>query len=104
LDTEKRGQLRIIISPDGENGSLSVCQDVRVYAGLFDGGESSSLKLASNRFAYIHVARGEAMINGIRFDAGDGARVRGEPSIDIKEGKDAEMLIFDLRANELPSR
>lgn len=103
-DAEKRGQLRMIISPEGENGALSVCQDVQVYAGLFDGDETSSLKLASDRFAYIHVARGEAMINGIRFEGGDGARVRDESSIDIQEGKGAEILIFDLRANELPSR
>jgi redox-sensitive bicupin YhaK (pirin superfamily) len=103
-EADKRGKLHLIISPDGENGSLSIYQHVKVYAGLFDGDESSSLKLASDRFAYIHVARGEATINGIRFEGGDGARVRDEPSIDIQQGKDAEILIFDLRAIELPSR
>jgi redox-sensitive bicupin YhaK (pirin superfamily) len=103
LEAEKRGKLRIIISPEGENGSLSVYQNVKVYAGLFDGNETSSLKLASDRFAYIHVARGEVIINGVRFEGGDGARVRNEPSIDIQEGKSAEILVFDLRANELPS-
>jgi redox-sensitive bicupin YhaK (pirin superfamily) len=103
-EAEKRGKLRIIISPDGESDSLSVYQNVKVYAGLFDGNETSSLKLASDRFAYIHVARGEVVINGVRFEGGDGARVRNEPSIDIQEGKSAEILIFDLRANELPSR
>ncbi len=104
MEADKRGKLRLIISADGEKGSLSVYQNVKVYAGLFDGDETSSLKLASDRFAYIHVARGEAIINGIRFNAGDGARVRNEPSIDIQQGKDAEILIFDLRAIELPSR
>jgi len=104
LDAEKRGQLRLIVSQEGENGSLSVCQNVKVYAGLFDGNETSSFKLASDRFAYIQIARGEAVINGVRFGAGDGARLRDETSIDIQEGKDAEILIFDLRAIELPSR
>jgi redox-sensitive bicupin YhaK (pirin superfamily) len=104
IEADKRGMLRLIISADGENGSLLVYQNVKVYAGLFNGDEASSLKLASDRFAYIHVARGEAMINGIRFNAGDGARVRNEPSIDIQQGKDAEILIFDLRAIELTAR
>ncbi len=103
-DTEKRGRLRLIISPEGEQGSLEVCQNVKVYAGLFDGAETASLKLSADRFAYLHVARGAAMINGMRFVEGDGARVRKESSIDIQQGKNAEILVFDLRANELPAR
>ena len=102
-DTEKRGQLRLIISPEGENSTLSVYQDARIYAGFFDGNERSSLKLATERFAYIHVARGTVTINGMLFEEGDGARVRDESAIEIQEGKNAEVLIFDLRANELPS-
>ena len=50
---EKRGKLRLIIAPNGEEGALSVYQDVRVYAGLFDGAEQASLCLAENRYAYI---------------------------------------------------
>ena len=103
-DADKRGKLRLIISPEGENESLSVYQDARVYAGFFDGSEQSSLKLMPNRFAYIHVARGSVTINGIRFEEGDGVRVRDEIAIDIQDGNNAEVLVFDLRPNNLPSR
>jgi redox-sensitive bicupin YhaK (pirin superfamily) len=95
-DEQKRGQLRLIISPDGTDGSLSVYQDARAYAGCFDGKEKASLQIASGRVAYIHVARGAVTISGQRFEAGDGARVRGEPVLEITDGKDAELLIFDL--------
>lgn len=97
----KRGQLRLIITPEGEQGSLSVYQDVRVYAGCFDGEEQASLQLLAGRYAYIHVARGALTINGSHFAAGDGARVRDELSLDIRDGTDAELLIFDLCAVDL---
>lgn len=99
---EKRGQFRMIISPKGDNGALSVYQEARVYAGLFDGEESTTLTLAHNRYAYIHVARGSAEIQGMLLHAGDGARVRDEQKISIKNGCDAEVLVFDLRQNEWP--
>jgi len=102
-EAEKRGQLRLIISPEGENGALPVYQDARIYSGFFNGNEQASLKLAAERFAYIHVARGTVTINGTVFEGGDGGRVRNESSIDIHGGKNAEVLIFDLRPNDLPS-
>lgn len=101
---EKRGRLRLIISPDGADRSLSVRQDARVYAGLFDGEERQRFELAEDRFAYIHVARGSLTVNGERLVAGDGARLRNIKDIELSEGKDAEVLLFDLRANELPKR
>lgn len=96
-DEQKRGRLRLVISPDGEDGSLSVYQDTRVYAGCFAGDQHARLQLAAGRLAYVHLARGAVSVNGQRFEAGDGARVRGENVIDIGDGKDAEVLIFDLR-------
>ena len=101
-DAEKRGRLRLIISPDGENGSLSVYQDARVYAGLFDGEESAELKVGDGRFAYVHVARGSLEVNGQRLVDGDGARVRNEPGLRFSGGTEAEVLVFYLRAGELP--
>lgn len=101
-ETEKRGQLRLIISPSGELGSLSVYQDVRVYAGLFDGGERTTLDLAPERFAYVHVARGRVQVQGQTLGEGDGARVRNEASLQFSHGEKAEILVFDLRPNELP--
>ncbi len=101
-DDEKRGRLRLIISPDSAEGSLNVYQDVRVYAGLFDGDESAELSLAPNRYAYVHVARGSLEVNGVRLQAGDGARVRREDKLNFGKGEKAEVLVWDLRPNELP--
>src|SRR5262245_59762300 len=54
-DSEKRGKLRLIISPDGASDSLPFYQDTKIYAGLFDGAEHAALPLGSNRFAYVHM-------------------------------------------------
>src|SRR5580698_184373 len=74
---EKRGAVRLVMSPDGENESLVLQQDARGYAGQFDGEESARLVLAQNRYAYVHVARGSLVVNGVQLGEGDGARVRG---------------------------
>ena len=102
-DDEKRGKLRLIISPEGQQGSLQVRQDARVYAGLFDGDEHATLTLADNRYAYVHVARGRIELNGQLLREGDGVRMRKEQVIELSNGRDAEVLVFDLRPNELPS-
>lgn len=99
---EKRGKLRLIISPDSAEDSLNVYQDVRVYAGLFDGEESFDLVLEADRYAYVHVARGTLEVNGMRLTAGDGARVRRETVLNFNKGENAEVLVWDLRPNELP--
>jgi redox-sensitive bicupin YhaK (pirin superfamily) len=100
---EKRGRLRLIISPDGADGSLSVYQDARVYAGLFDGDERQALPLAAGRYAYVHVAQGSLEVNGERLEEGDGARLRNPGEIRLSGGRAAQVLLFDLRPNELPS-
>lgn len=99
---QKRGRLQLLISPEGEAGSLSVRQDVRVYAGLFNGDESARLSLAPERYAYVHVAQGSIDVNGLRLREGDGARVRDEREIRLSHGDDAQVLVFDLRPQELP--
>jgi hypothetical protein len=100
---EKRGRLRLIISPDGADGSLSVYQDALVHAGLFDGDERQALPLADGRYAYVHVARGSLEVNGERLEEGDGARLRDPGEIQLSGGRAAEVLLFDLRPNELPA-
>lgn len=99
---EKRGKFRVIISPEGIDGSLAVHQDTRVYAGLLDGAESATINLDANRFAYVHVASGSVTLNGQKLIEGDGVRVRHERELNFDQGKDAEVLVFDLRPNELP--
>lgn len=102
-EAQKRGRLQLIISPDSAQGSLAVRQDARVYAGLFDGNEAATLTLAEQRYAYIHVARGSVQVNGQRLQAGDGARLRDESQIHLSHGEDAEVLVFDLRPQDLPT-
>ncbi|MGI4859047.1 MAG: pirin family protein, partial [Janthinobacterium lividum] len=99
---EKRGRFRTIISPDGVDGSLSVYQDARVYAGLFDGDETASVSLEANRYAYVHVACGGVTLNGQALEEGDGVRVRNERELRFTDGHDAEVLVFDMRAQEAP--
>ena len=100
---DRRGRLRLIIAPDGAEGSLSVYQDARVYAGLFDGDEQQAFTLPAGRHAYLHVARGSLELNGERLHEGDGARLRNERKLQFGNGQAAEVLLFDLRPNELPS-
>ena len=78
---EKRGRLRLIVSPDSEAGSVLIHQDARVYAGLFDGAEQAKLPISAGRQIYVHVARGELTVNGELLHAGDAfPAARKQPS------------------------
>ncbi len=101
-EADKRGRLRLIISPDARDGSLRIQQDTNVYAGLFDGDESATLTLDGNRHAYMHVARGNVELNGAKLEAGDGVRLRNPQTLKLAAGKNAEVLVFVLRPQELP--
>ncbi|CAM3704507.1 quercetin 2,3-dioxygenase [Rouxiella silvae] len=101
VDAEKRGKLRLIVSPTGDDNALRVRQDMKIYAGLFDGDEQQTISLDDERFAYIHVARGSVKVNGLPFKAGDGARVRNEAALTFSDGDKAEVLLFDLRPVEV---
>jgi redox-sensitive bicupin YhaK (pirin superfamily) len=92
---EKRGRLRLIASPDGRDGSVSMNQDAFLYAGLFDGTERGALRIAEERRGYVHVARGSATVNGQRLHAGDALKT-GAGEIAIGQGDGAEVLVFDL--------
>ena len=93
---EKRGRLRLVVSPDGADGSVSIHQDARMYAGLFDGDERATLDLAEGRLGYVHVVRGGATVNGHALKAGDALLYRDEPRVEVSSGIDAEVLVFDL--------
>jgi redox-sensitive bicupin YhaK (pirin superfamily) len=92
---EKRGRLRLIASPDGREGSVTVHQDALIYAGLFDGAERARIELAPGRKAYVHLARGQASVAGKVLQAGDALK-SDAGSIEIANGDDAEVLLFDL--------
>ncbi len=92
----KRGQLRLIVSEDGRDGSLKIHQNARIYAGLFDGDEQARLELAPGRGSYVQVARGQVKVNGITLDTGDALQIRDEAQVTLENGRDAEVLVFDL--------
>jgi quercetin 2,3-dioxygenase len=96
LPEEKRGRLRLIVSPDRAQGSLRIHQDARVYAGLFDGAEAADLQVQPGRRIYAHVARGSLQANDVALEAGDALRITGETHLQVAGGRGAEVLVFDL--------
>ena len=95
---EKRGRLRLIVSPSRDQGSLLIHQDARVYAGLFDANEEAQLVVQSGRRIYVHVARGSVTANGVVLAAGDALRISDTTRLALSGGLDAEVLVFDLPA------
>jgi redox-sensitive bicupin YhaK (pirin superfamily) len=93
---EKRGRLRLIASPDRADGSVLIHQDARVYAGLFDGSESAKLDVAPGRRLYVHVARGAIAANEVALSAGDALKITDASTLTLSEGRDAEVIVFDL--------
>jgi len=90
----RRGQLCLIAAPAGQGGVVSIGQDVRVLAGLFDGDETQTLSVRER--CYVHVARGSLQVNGVKLDAGDAAKIDQERMLILDCGQSAEVLVFDL--------
>ncbi|MDP3422400.1 MAG: pirin family protein [Burkholderiaceae bacterium] len=95
---DKRGQLRLVASPDGANGSVTIHADARMYAGLLDGTESATLALNPGRKAYVHLVKGELTANGQRLATGDALAMDREAALTLSDGREAEVLVFDLAA------
>jgi redox-sensitive bicupin YhaK (pirin superfamily) len=93
---EKQGRLRVVVSPDARNGSLTIHTDAVVYAGLFAKGEADELRLLPGRHAWVQVARGQVQVNGRDLATGDGAAISDESVLRIEGKDDAEVLVFDL--------
>jgi redox-sensitive bicupin YhaK (pirin superfamily) len=93
---EKRGRLRLIGARDGRDGAVRIQQDVNLYAGLFDGAEQAALEIAADRLAYVHVARGAIAANGQQLEAGDALKIAGGGTLALADGRQAEVLVFDL--------
>ena len=96
-DADKRGRLRLVVSADGREGSVSVNQDVDLYAGLIDGDESATFELREGREAWVQVARGRLEVNGQVIEVGDGLSTTDPGTLNFSAGEDAEVLVFDLR-------
>lgn len=95
---EKRGRLRLIVSPDKAKGSLLIHQDAKIYAGLFHGGEHADFQVDQGRRIYLHVARGTVNANGAPLSAGDALKITAGSRLEIGRGENAEVLVFDLPA------
>jgi redox-sensitive bicupin YhaK (pirin superfamily) len=97
-DADKRGRLRIVASPDGRDGSVTIHSDASIYAALIDGAEEAALPLQAGRRAYVHVARGTLTVNGEALAAGDAAMIVDAAAVTLEQGNDAEVLVFNLGA------
>jgi len=95
-DDEKRNQLRLIVSPEGSEGSVRIHQDARIYASLLDEGREVGHTLESGRSAWLQVAAGAVTLNDIALKQGDGAAVSQESHLRITAHEPAEVLLFDL--------
>jgi hypothetical protein len=93
---EHQGKWTLIASKDGRDGSVTVHQDVNVWAARFSPGEQSGFPLKANRNIWTQVARGAVTLNGMSLNAGDGAAVRKENALEVKALQHAEILVFDL--------
>jgi len=95
-DAERRGKLRVVASPDGRDGSVTIHQDALVHASLLERGERVSYSLPPTRHAWVHVARGTVDVNGQSLREGDGAAISDEDRLDLTARESSEVLLFDL--------
>lgn len=95
-EDERRGQVRLIASNDGRDGSVTVHQDVSLFASIIEAGQSVRHEMDQTRYGWIQVARGGVDVNGQRAEQGDGAIVMGESLLEIAADQPSEILLFDL--------
>jgi redox-sensitive bicupin YhaK (pirin superfamily) len=95
-DSELEGHLRVVASPDGRDGSVTIHQDTQLYAAKLKKGATLNLPLGANRAAWVQVARGAVSLNGTALANGDGAAVTKETALDLAANDNAEVLVFDL--------
>ena len=94
--SEKRGRFRLIASPDGTDGSVTIHQDAKLYATLLGEGEQIKYSIAEGRFAWLQIAKGSVELNGQLLKQGDGAAISEEQDLTIYAAEDSEVLLFDL--------
>jgi quercetin 2,3-dioxygenase len=95
-DSELRNALRIVASPEGENGSLTIHQDARIFLAKLDAEKAIDFDLFPGRHAWLQVLRGAVTLNGTTMDTSDGAAISDEPKLAIRAAENAEIMLFDL--------
>ncbi|RYE90884.1 MAG: pirin family protein [Myxococcales bacterium] len=93
---DKQGRLRVVASPDGRDGSITIHTDAALLAGCFDRGEQATLTLAPGRHAWVQVVRGSVRVNGQELGTGDGASISNEDAVRLEGTAGGEVLVFDL--------
>ena len=97
-EAERSGRLKLLVSPDGREDSISANSDALMYGSILSADEQASYTLAAGRQGYVQIARGRALVNGIPVEAGDGVTIRSEAEIHLCTDSTAEVLLFDLPA------
>ena len=97
-ESTKRGQLALVAAPEAAEHTVKIHADARLYAGLFDGAENASLALNPARKAYVFLVRGQLQVNGQALSGGDAALLQAESALNLTQGQNAEVLVFDLAA------
>ena len=95
-DEEKRGRWRLIAARDGREGAVTVHQDVDLYAAIIGADQPLTYQLRPGRYAWVQVARGAVLLDGVRLQAGDGAALSNEPAVTVTAERSSEVLLFDL--------
>ncbi len=94
--SEQHNALRLVASPDAQDGSLTIHQDARIYLSKIDANNTVSHALKKGRAAWLQTLRGALELNGQLLEAGDGAAIEGEADLQLKAAPDAEIVLFDL--------
>jgi redox-sensitive bicupin YhaK (pirin superfamily) len=95
-ESDKRGRLCLVASPDGREGSVHLLEAAEIYATILGEGERVEHVLAPGRLCYVHVATGQARVRGQALAAGDALLLQDEPGPVAIEGGLGEVLLFDL--------
>jgi quercetin 2,3-dioxygenase len=97
LPDERQGRFRLYVSPNGEDGSMPINTDARIYAGLFRPGDSVQHSVDAGWGSWIQVVHGELRVAGLTLHSGDGAGITDAPELDIEFDAESEVLLFDVR-------
>jgi redox-sensitive bicupin YhaK (pirin superfamily) len=95
-DSRVENDFRLVVSPDGEDGSLKIKQDARMLVGVFEQDQNREFMLDTGRKYWLQIVRGIVRVNGEEAAAGDGFAIRQEKAVELEAVSDAEMILFDL--------
>jgi redox-sensitive bicupin YhaK (pirin superfamily) len=93
---EKRNQLRLVVSPNGEQGSVKIHQNAKLFASVLDPGKQVQYELSEGRHSWVQIVRGSIQLNGQTLKAGDGAAISQEKNLVLTAEQPSELLVFDL--------